>query len=178
MAIYKALLKYGHQNFTLDILEYCKADLLISKEQQYIDYFKPEYNLNPTAGTSMGYKHTEETLNKMKNLETSLETRVKLAAAAKGRILSDKVKAKISAARLGIKLSAETRAKLSLASSLNVGKPVIVVNTVTQVSQRYSTMTEAAVALNVTRTAIAKAIKSGKKIQKIFEVILENTSSV
>jgi hypothetical protein len=36
----------------------------------------------------------------------------------------------------------------------------------------------AAVALNVTRSAIAKAIKSGKKIQKIFEIILENTSSV
>lgn len=47
-------------------------------------------------------------------------------------------------------------------------------NTVTQASQRYSTMTEAAVTLNVTRTAIAKAIKSGKKIPKIFEVFLEN----
>jgi group I intron endonuclease len=106
MAIYKALLKYGHQYFTLDIREYCNVDLLISKKQLYIDYFKPEYNLNPKPGSFFGYKHSEKTLNKMKNLETSLETRVKLAAAARGRILSDKVRAKISATRLGIKLTA------------------------------------------------------------------------
>jgi group I intron endonuclease len=174
MAIYKALLKYGHQNFTLDILEYCEPGLLISKEQHYIDKFKPEYNLNPKPGSSLGYKHTEETLEKMKDLKASLETRIKLAAAAKGRILSEKARAKISIARLGIKLSAETRAKLSLASSLNIGKAVKVVNTNTQNIQRFSTITEAAAAINVTRTTIAKAIKSGKKIKNIYEVFLVN----
>jgi len=82
MAIYKALLKYKHQNFTLDIIEYCEPGLLISKQQHYIDKFKPEYNLNPKAGSSLGYKHTGKTLEKMKNLNVSLETRIKLATAA------------------------------------------------------------------------------------------------
>jgi len=75
---------------------------------------------------------------------------------------------------LGIKLSAETRAKLSLASSLNIGKAVKVVNTNLQNTERFSTLTDAAAAINVTRTTIAKAIKSGKKIKNIFEVFLEN----
>jgi len=43
--IYRALLKYGHSNFKLDILEYCEPSVLIAREQYYIDFFKPEYNI-------------------------------------------------------------------------------------------------------------------------------------
>jgi len=38
--IYDALLKYGYNNFTLEILEYCKIDILIEREQYYINHFK------------------------------------------------------------------------------------------------------------------------------------------
>lgn len=44
-AIYSAFLKYGYSNFSLDILEYCKPDELISREQYYIDVLKLEYNI-------------------------------------------------------------------------------------------------------------------------------------
>lgn len=43
--IYRALLKYGYSNFSLDILEYCEKDVLIEREQYYIDLIKPEYNI-------------------------------------------------------------------------------------------------------------------------------------
>ena len=33
--IHAALLKHGHTNFTLEILEYCKPDELIKREQHY-----------------------------------------------------------------------------------------------------------------------------------------------
>lgn len=33
----------------------------IYREQFYIDELKPEFNINPTAGSSLGYKHTTET---------------------------------------------------------------------------------------------------------------------
>lgn len=35
--IYSALLEHGYDNFSLNILEYCKADVLIKREQYYID---------------------------------------------------------------------------------------------------------------------------------------------
>jgi group I intron endonuclease len=35
--IYQALLKYGYDNFTLEILEYCEHSLLESREQYYIN---------------------------------------------------------------------------------------------------------------------------------------------
>jgi len=53
-------------NFTLVILEYTNEENVISCEQEYINRFKPEYNLNPTAGNSSGYRHTPESVIKMR----------------------------------------------------------------------------------------------------------------
>ena len=49
--IYEALLKYGYDNFTLEILEYCSIDILIEREQYYINYFKSEYNILKAANS-------------------------------------------------------------------------------------------------------------------------------
>ena len=42
--IYRALLKNGYSNFSLEILEYCSPENAISREQYYIDLLKPDYN--------------------------------------------------------------------------------------------------------------------------------------
>ena len=62
--IYKAMARYGYSSFRLDILEYCDKEKVIEREQYYIDLMKPEYNILKLAGSSLGYKHTEETLKK------------------------------------------------------------------------------------------------------------------
>lgn len=68
MLIHKALLKYGYSGFKLEILEYCsKADLL-NREQYYLDLLKPEYNIYKQAGSPLGYKHTKETMEKLKEI--------------------------------------------------------------------------------------------------------------
>jgi group I intron endonuclease len=64
-AIYSALLKYGYSNFSLDILEYCEPDVLIKREQYYIDLLEPKYNLLKIAGNKLGFKHTEATKTQM-----------------------------------------------------------------------------------------------------------------
>lgn len=66
-AIYFALLKYGPSHFSLAVLEYCNRDILIKREQFYIDLLKPEYNLSKTAGGGrrFGFIVTEETRKKM-----------------------------------------------------------------------------------------------------------------
>lgn len=65
--IYEALLKYGYSNFDLEILEYCIKDSLINKEQYYMDMLNPEYNICKTAGSTLGFKHSLNTLLKFKN---------------------------------------------------------------------------------------------------------------
>lgn len=63
--IYRALLKYGHTQFSLDILEYCEPSILISREQYYIDLLKPEYNICKTAGSTLGKAHSISTKEKI-----------------------------------------------------------------------------------------------------------------
>lgn len=66
--IYKALLKYGYSNFSLEILEYCEVSDLITKEQFYLDSLQPEYNILKIAGSSLGYQHSEEFKQKFSEL--------------------------------------------------------------------------------------------------------------
>ena len=59
--IYSAILKHGYANFSLDILEYCEIDILIEREQYYLDSLKPEYNILKIANSRLGSKHSEAT---------------------------------------------------------------------------------------------------------------------
>jgi hypothetical protein len=46
---------------------------LLEREQYYLDNLRPEYNIVKTAGSTLGYKHTEESLEKMRNFVLSEE---------------------------------------------------------------------------------------------------------
>lgn len=67
MIISKALLKYGYSNFKLEILEYCDMENLREREQYYFDLLKPEYNVLKIAGSLLGFKHSEESLLKLRS---------------------------------------------------------------------------------------------------------------
>src|ERR1700728_3400298 len=60
-AIYSAILKYGYKNFSLNILEYCEKNVLIEREQYYINILKPKYNILKIASSRFGHKLSEET---------------------------------------------------------------------------------------------------------------------
>jgi group I intron endonuclease len=64
--IYRALLRYGYSNFSLEIMEFCEASQAVVREQHYLDLLNPEYNILKIAGSSLGKKHSEETLAKLK----------------------------------------------------------------------------------------------------------------
>src|SRR5579871_6880822 len=87
--VYNVLLKYGYSKFTLEILEYCEPENVVSREQYYIDLLKPEYNILKITGSSLGFKHAEETLAKFRNRKHSEETRAKMAAARLGKIKAE-----------------------------------------------------------------------------------------
>jgi len=57
MYIYRALIKHGHQNFELTIIEYCSVSDLLIREKHYWGIFTPEYNIaqDPTAPMSGRY---------------------------------------------------------------------------------------------------------------------------
>jgi group I intron endonuclease len=73
MPICSALLKYGHQNFSLEILKYCDPSDCISREGYFIKLFSPEYNIvqDPALPLMLGRKHSEETIQKLKEISHS-----------------------------------------------------------------------------------------------------------
>lgn len=89
MSIYKAIFKYSHSNFILEIIEYCDPVNVISREQFYLDNFDFYYNQLSKANSSLGFKHSSVTLAKMKGRKNAL----------------------------GLKHTATTKKKLSLISS-------------------------------------------------------------
>lgn len=95
MLIAKALLKYGHSNFKLEILEYCEPLKCLEREQYYFDILKPEYNILKIAGSSMGVKRSEEA-KRLISLATKGINNPNF-----GKIHSEETKALISLARIG-----------------------------------------------------------------------------
>jgi GIY-YIG catalytic domain len=75
MVVYKALVKYGYSKFKLEILEYCGANHVLEREQYYLDRFKPAYNLLASANSSLGYRHTKESLVKLRKHLTELNAK-------------------------------------------------------------------------------------------------------
>lgn len=78
--IYQSILKYGHANFSVAVLEICggssttSKDHILEREKFYLDWALKTYglailNMLNTPGSSMGYKHTEESLLKMSQLK-------------------------------------------------------------------------------------------------------------
>jgi group I intron endonuclease len=170
--IHNALLKYGLENFSLEILEYCEQDVNpVLREQHYFDLLgSPYYNILEKAGSLLGFKHSKDTFEKFVNREVSEETRKNLSVAATGRILTEQDKKKISLNRKGIKLSDDTRSKIALAAANLRGVKVKVTNIITNEEFEFNTLTDAAQKLEVSRTSIKKALDNKKLIKGQYKI--------
>jgi len=78
--IYQSILKYGHASFSVIILDNCgntstvSKDDILEREKFYLDWALKTYglavlNMLNIPGSSLGYKHTEESLLKMSELK-------------------------------------------------------------------------------------------------------------
>jgi group I intron endonuclease len=67
--IYRALLKYGYSGFRLEIIECCELEVITEREQYYMDLLKPEYNILKQARSLKGFKHSEATIERMREIK-------------------------------------------------------------------------------------------------------------
>lgn len=68
--LYRAMRKYELKNFSLAILEICNFDIIVCSdlEKKWIDFFEPTYNILKIPGSSSGYRHSIDTITKLKIL--------------------------------------------------------------------------------------------------------------
>ena len=100
--------KYGPSAFDWEIVQFIDDKTeLISREQFWMDFFKPVYNGRPIANSPLGTKH-------------SAETRAKMSAAAKKKVFTEAHRQNISKAKKGICTTSEEQKKRL--SVMNTGK--------------------------------------------------------
>jgi hypothetical protein len=114
-AIYNAIIKYGYSNFSLDILEYCKPNELISREQYYIDTLNPEYNILKTAGSRLGKKLSYETKKKIGEINRSINKNK-----ARFKTVTFDTKLKISSRSIGVKIFDQSNNLINEFSSITI----------------------------------------------------------
>lgn len=120
--------KHGAGVFEFSVIEYvADKSLLILREQVWIDYFESAtdagYNVLPTAGSHFGVKQSEahiaSRVRAHQGAKRSIETRERIAAAARGRKQSPEQVANRIAHIVGKK---QTREHIEKASIARIGR--------------------------------------------------------
>lgn len=75
---YSDILKYGRENFKLEILEVCSRDKLLKKEQYHFDLLKPQYNKVRPVENNFIHKEVQEKATKNSNTEELIKKRKEL----------------------------------------------------------------------------------------------------
>ena len=65
---------YNEENFEFKILANCSSEYLIKLEQWYIDNLKPEYNVCKIAGSCLGVKRRQESIDKKRQTADTIFT--------------------------------------------------------------------------------------------------------
>ena len=124
----RAWTKHGADSFEISILEFvADKSCLIAREQWWIDQENCAefgYNIAPTAGSSLGTRHTDEAKEKMSLAKLgkthSAETRAKLSILRRRENLSAETLTKMSSTSKSRTISAETRKQMAMTRT---GKP-------------------------------------------------------
>jgi group I intron endonuclease len=165
-----AVKKYNLSNFTFLILELFPEIVnkennkrLLDLEDFYLKSLLPNYNILTEAGSSFGYKHTELDRIKMR-VNYSLERRLFIGNLNKGKKLPLETIEKI-------RKKALTKEKISYSEKAifnmkKKSKPVILYNLNSTVFGEYSSIREAANAINCSSKTISRALRTDKKILK------------
>jgi group I intron endonuclease len=164
------LLKHDYDNFKLEIIEYCEPNLLIKREQYYIDLINPECNICKVTGSSLGRKHSSETITRLKAYIPSKEILAKLM----GRKYSFETIAKLRLLRLGRKHIFETLIKFinRKHSDKSIAKIKSYITKVTNIKAHsfieYYSIREVARKLGVSDTRIRKYINTGEILKNTY----------
>lgn len=168
--IYYSVNKYKLENFAFVILEYFPEEVtrknnkdLMELETKWLKTYSPSYNILLEAGNSFGYKHSEETKQKMRE-NYSEERRLWAASINKGKSLSESTKMLLR--ERGLNRSDEHKSKVSKTLS----KPVILYNLDLSIYKTFPGIFVMAKEFKCDTRTINKAIKNNSLFKKLWYV--------
>lgn len=158
---------YKENNFKFEVIEYCNQEDLIEKEQFWIDFlnvtnYNLGYNICRKAGSTLGFKMSEETKKKMSIAKQIPKSEV-WKASRKNYIYTEEHKKRMSLANKGTKPTQYTMQRLIEVCS----KPILVFRYNVFVGE-FSSSAEAARKLQIDRTSIFKVLKGTRSHYKNY----------
>lgn len=163
-----AVKKYDLENFAFMILELYPNVVnkesnkeLIDLEDKYLKLLLPNYNILTEAGFSFGYKHTELDRQKMKDIYSEIR-RERIGNLNKGKKLSEEIIEKMREKALTRPpISNEIKQKC-----ISHARPVILYNLNATIYGNYSTILDAANAINCDEKTVRRALQTEKNLVK------------
>lgn len=166
----RAIIKYGKHNFSFNILAFGLPDNIIGLESYYINKLQPEYNILQSAFNSSGYKHTEETKEKMKlNYSEERQRRIgnlnlnKQLSQETRKLLSDSMTLRHKSGEILLDSLKQTRSKPTSVYDLNG-----------ELLKQYKSAKEIQKDYSVDYRTIRRHLKNGKPINKLRIIIKYN----
>jgi group I intron endonuclease len=176
---------HGLENFYFLILEYhsglvLKENLkkshlnLLALENKWLDFYSPEYNILKEATSSLGYKHSIETKNKMKE-NYSENRKIRIGLLNKNKIFSDDEKAILSKAAVERYL---TQPNLKKLLAEKASKPVILfLKDGITVHSKYSSIRIMAKSFGCCNKTINKALQNSTVFRDIGYIKYDNKTN-
>lgn len=166
-----AVTQYGLAQFVFLILEIVPEQnkensiILIQREDHYLKSIKPEYNIAIIASNSTGWKHSEESINKIRK-NYSEECKLRIGNINKGKTISDETKQLIRESAVNRKpISIESRIKCVV----NI-RPVTITNLDGSNPITFKTVKEASTVISCHEKTIHRALRSNGIIKNKYIV--------
>jgi group I intron endonuclease len=119
--------EFGENDLEFSILLKCDPKKLIKNEQNFINEYKPYFNISKKAGSTLGINYSDEVKLKMSKAQKGLkhpwrknlteESKLKISNSLKGHKVSEETRNKLSKAKIGKPRSEETKRKISQATT-------------------------------------------------------------
>ena len=147
---------------------------LIEREQFYLDLLIPEYNILKYAYSLLVFKHSPESIEKLKAKIISPEHKEILSSIHKGKLVSEETRDKLAAAtaryRKDNPLAPEALANLRAKAIERSGVSVSVLNIKTNEVKEFTNQTEAGEYVGISRQAVYNAIKRGSLVGGVYHI--------
>ena len=174
-----AVKKYGIKNFAFIVLDLFPEIVtqennkdLLDLEDKYLKLFLPNYNILTEAGSSFGYKHSEIDRQKMKDIYSDVRRKMAGGLNRGKKFSRETIERMREAALKRPPMSPETRNKC-----ITNTRPVILYNLNDTVFGKYSSIIEAAKAINCGEKTIRRALKTEKKLVKKQWIVKDFSNS-
>jgi len=154
--INSALLKYGYSNFSFEILEYCDKNIVLEREQHYLNTLNPVYNILKIAGSNSGHKQREESILKRIN-SFSENKKAREALKENNNSISNNIKFPLQGSTRSlevIELMRKNHSKSKLVYEYKADKITLIA--------KYDSLRQAQEITGLTREYISRCIKAGK----------------